>query len=130
MKLLLILCEVTALASVHAFVNVDLNRRATFSTKQINSQKSQDEIFQEREQAILEAGGDPFFLQDDEEVEEVIEKEDEVSLPSPTLMGMSAMAGGAVNKIISGQDENKIEEEKTDPGWEWDGEYDEDAYFD
>lgn len=118
-------------ASVHAFVNVDLRIRPTFTAEHIYSQKSDDERKIEREQAIIEAGGDPFFLPDDtdENVEEMVEEE-EVSMPSLTLMGMSAMAGGVVDEIVSGDEENKIEEEKTDPGWVWDGEYDEDAYFD
>ena len=129
---------VTAIAcsSVHAFVHENIKTRPSFSSPptKIFSEKSADEIRREREQQIIEAGGDPFFLMDDDEEEVETEDKDanaEAVLPSPTLMGMAAAGGGAVNQILSGEGNNDIaEEETTDPGWEWDGEYDEEAYFD
>ena len=109
-----------------------------------------DEMRQAREEELEAMGGDPFFLTDDDLVEE--EKEEkpdtdgtDMEFPSMSLMGAMHMndGGEAASSVLSasgkeGDDAKKSEEisekeevkEPSKPKFEWDGTYDEGVYFD
>lgn len=88
-----------------------------------------EEARMEKEKEILDMGGDPFFLTDEDIFDENIEEEEDISMPSMSLLGMSGISGVISEQL--GDDEGGMNEEvEEDPAFLWDGEVDESAYFD
>lgn len=88
-----------------------------------------EEARMEKENEILDMGGDPFFLTDEDIFDENIEEEEDVSMPSMSLLGVSGISGVISEQL--GDDEGGMNEEvEEDPAFLWDGEVDESAYFD
>jgi len=91
-----------------------------------------DEIRMKREDEILAAGGDPSFLTNDNLIEADVEEEEDVDMPSMSLLGMAGVSGVVAD--IIGDDEGEEEAVKVEaevvPPFVWDGKYDENAYFD
>lgn len=95
--------------------------------------KSLAEIRVEKEKELLEIGGDPFFLTDEDlfEGDEENEEDDE-SMPSMSLLAM----GGISNNLIpdatleEGVEESEKEDAQGVEEFIWNGEVDESAYFD
>lgn len=85
----------------------------------------------EREKELLEIGGDPFFLTDDDLLEDdPIEDGESSTVPSLSLLGMSG-----VSSVITGiatEDGSSVEQDdgQAEDDFLWDGEVDESAYFD
>lgn len=87
-----------------------------------------EEARMEKENEILDMGGDIFFL-DEDIFDESIEEEEDVSMPSMSLLGISGESGVISEQL--GDDEGGMNEEvEEDPAFLWDGEVDESAYFD
>jgi hypothetical protein len=85
--------------------------------------KSFEELRMEKENEILDSGGDPFFLTDDFVFEKEPEEEDD---DIPFNGGLSGLSGGLGSIIGSGfQGESGEFDEDL-----WNGEEDESAYFD
>lgn len=86
-----------------------------------------EEARMEKENEILDMGGDPFFLEDI--FDENIEEEEDVSMPSMPLLGMSGISG-VISEQLGDDEAGMNEEVEEDPAFLWDGEVDESAYFD
>ncbi len=91
-----------------------------------------NDLRQEREKELLELGGDPFFLTDDDLLEGEIsdEVEDDSSMPSMSLLGAMSAGGGVANMMGAAEAEDEAQDVPSEPEFEWDGESDDSAYFD
>ena len=94
--------------------------------------KSIEERRMERENEILEMGGDPFFLTDEmlENESEEEEVEADMDMPSMSLLGAANIGGGVTGLINQDEGKEEVEEEPKNVEFLWDGEVDDSAYFD
>jgi hypothetical protein len=90
----------------------------------MHENKSFEEMRMEKQNEILESGGDPFFLTDDLVYEKDPEEEDE---EIPFNFGLAGLSGG-VSSIIGNGNQGEDDDESDDNLWN--GEEDESAYFD
>ena len=94
-------------------------------------------IYDDREAEIEAMGGDPFFLDDDEEDDAI--DNDSKDGPSDSLLAAAGISSSILSKAskISGdisqvdsEDNDEATSDGSDDKWVWDGEVDEDVYFD
>ena len=97
-----------------------------------SSKDDLDELRMRREKEILDAGGDPSFLSDEDLIEDVVEEEEDVDMPSMSLLNTAGISEEVANVIGGGESEEEAVavEAEVVPPFLWDGEYDERAYFD
>lgn len=85
----------------------------------------------ERENEILDMGGDPFFLTDEMlENEPEEEEEADVDMPNMSLLAAANIGGGVTSLINQDEGEEEVEEEPKKVEFLWDGEVDDSAHFD
>lgn len=97
-------------------------KSSTSSVAAREPKESIEEKRMEREKEILDMGGDPFFLTDDDLFDEPLE-EDEDEFP---MMSSSSLMGVAGSMQQDEEEEEEVDEDR----FFWDGEVDESAYFD
>jgi hypothetical protein len=93
--------------------------------------KSLAEKRAEREKELLEIGGDPFFLTDDDLLEDtrIEEDDDGTTMSSLSLLALSGVGNG-ITDIAEGGALTQQDDAQSEDDFEWNGEVDESAYFD